>query len=480
MKPKSKSHVEPLDYIKRHRREILDELIAFASIPSVSTDPVYAAHITEAANWVAERMRRAGLESVRVHPTEGHPIVTGEWLGAPEAPTILVYGHYDVQPPDPLDKWISPPFQPQVRDNRLYARGVSDDKGPMLIPIKVAEAFLKTAGRLPINLKLVIEGEEERGSAHLGGFVRAHAEELRADFVLSADGAMWRPDEPSVTVASRGLAALEFTLTGAAKDLHSGRHGGGIANPLHAMARLVASLHDESGRVAVAGFYDDVRPAGNSVRQAIADLPFSEERYLAAIGAPAGAGESGYSLLERQWLRPTLELNGMGGGYQGPGTKTVIPNIAQAKITCRLVPDQEPHAIAAAIADHLRRHCPPGVTLDVRLADHGSRAYAIPGDHPGLHLAERILREVYGKPSLRVRMGATVPIGLIFREALGAETVFFSFSTADEDYHAPNEFFRLQRLDEGLESWIRYWQSLGEWRSNRSATGHERAGSGKG
>ncbi|MGH6928789.1 MAG: M20/M25/M40 family metallo-hydrolase, partial [Dongiaceae bacterium] len=327
--------MDPLDYVRQHRQEILDELIAFASIPSVSTDPAYAPHIAEAASWVAERMRRAGLDKVRVRPTEGHPIVTGEWLGAPGAPTILVYGHYDVQPPDPLDKWISPPFQPQVRDNRLYARGVSDDKGPMLIPIKVAEAFLKSAGRLPMNLKLVIEGEEERGSEHLGGFVRAHAEELRADFVLSADGDMWRPDEPSVTVASRGLAALEFTLTGAEKDLHSGRHGGGIANPLHALARLVASLHDESGRVAVAGFYDDVRPVGNSVRQAIAELPFSEERYLAAIGAPAGSGESGYTLLERQWLRPTLELNGIGGGYQGPGTKTVIPSVAQAKITCR-------------------------------------------------------------------------------------------------------------------------------------------------
>jgi acetylornithine deacetylase/succinyl-diaminopimelate desuccinylase-like protein len=235
--------MDALDYVKTNRQEILDELIAFASIPSVSTDPTYGAHIAEAANWVAERMRRAGLGNVRVNPTEGHPIVTAEWLGAPGTPTILVYGHYDVQPPDPLDKWISPPFQPQVRDNRLYARGVSDDKGPMLIPIKVAEAFLKTAGRLPMNLKLVIEGEEERGSEHLGAFVRAHAEELRADFVLSADGAMWRPDEPSVTVASRGLTALEFTLTGAAKDLHSGRHGGGIANPISCPAH--ASLHDE-------------------------------------------------------------------------------------------------------------------------------------------------------------------------------------------------------------------------------------------
>src|SRR5262249_21262568 len=262
-----------------------------------------------------------------VGPPAAHRVAPAEGLGPPGAPRTLFLAHYAVRPPDPRKKWLSPPFEPQVRDNRLYARGVSDDKGPMLIPIKAAEAFFKTEGRLPINLKLVIEGEEERGSAHLGVFVSEHAEELKADFVLSADGAMWRPNEPSITVASRGLAALEFSVTGAAKDLHSGRHGGGIANPLHAMARLVASLHDESGRIAVAGFYDDVRPASNSARKAIADLPFSEEAYLASIGSPAGFGEAGYSLLERQWLRPTLELNGMGGGYQGPGTKTVIPSV---------------------------------------------------------------------------------------------------------------------------------------------------------
>jgi acetylornithine deacetylase/succinyl-diaminopimelate desuccinylase-like protein len=273
---------------------------------------------------------------------------------------------------------------------------------------------------------------------------------------------MWRPDEPSITVANRGLAALEFTLTGAAKDLHSGRHGGGVANPLQALARLVASLHDDKGRVAVDGFYDAVRPPSNAARKAIADLPFDEARYFAEIGAPDGFGEAGYTLLERQWLRPTLDLNGLGGGYQGPRTKTVIPSLARAKITCRLVPDQEPHAIAALVADHLRRHCPPGVTLDIAPFDHGSRAYAIPEDHPGLALAERVLQEVYGIPALRVRMGATIPIGLIFRQALGAETVFFSFSTADEDYHAPNEFFRLQRLEDGLKAWIRYWQLLGD------------------
>jgi len=456
-----------LSYADGNRERTLAELVEFARIPSVSTDPAYRDHIAQAAEWVAGQMRRVGLEDVRINPTEGHPIVTGSWLKSPRAPTILVYGHYDVQPPDPLEKWKSPPFEPEVRDGRLYARGVSDDKGPMLIPLKAAEAYLRTLGRLPMNLKLVIEGEEERGSAHLGAFVRAHANELAADFVLSADGAMWRPDEPSVTVANRGICALEFSLTGAAKDLHSGRHGGGVANPLNAIARLVASLHDATGRVAVAGFYDQVRPPSNRARVALADLPFSEERYFTTIGAAGGAGEAGYSLLERQWLRPCLDLNGLWGGYQGPGTKTVIPSEARAKVTCRLVPDQEPRAIREAIARHLSEHCPPGVRLEIAPDDgHGCKAYAIPEDHPGLLLAERVLKEVYGKPSLRVRMGATIPIGLIFREALGAETVFFSFSTADEDYHAPNEFFRLQRLADGLKAWIRYWELLGgdDWR----------------
>jgi acetylornithine deacetylase/succinyl-diaminopimelate desuccinylase-like protein len=453
--------MHPQQYVDSRQSEILSELIAFASIPSVSTDPAYGAHISAAAQWVADCMRRAGLENVCVNPTAGHPIVTCDWLHAEGSPTILIYGHYDVQPPDPLEKWKSEPFKPVVRDRRLYARGVSDDKGPMLIPLKVAEAFMRTVGRLPINVKFVIEGEEECGSAHLGHFVSTHANQLGADFVLSADGAMWRPDEPSITVANRGVACLEFTVTSAAKDLHSGRHGGGVPNSLHAMAHLIASLHDEDNLVAVEGFYACVKPVTDAARQAIRELPFSEEKYLRSIGASVGVGEAGYTLLERQWLRPTLELNGMWGGYHGPGIKTVIPSEAGAKITCRLVPAQEPDDIVEGIADHLRRHCPPGITLKIDSAGLRARAYAVPDEHPGLTLAEQVLKEVYGKSSIRVRMGATVPIGLIFREAINAETVFFSFSTADEDYHAPNEFFRLQRLEDGLKAWILYWELLG-------------------
>jgi acetylornithine deacetylase/succinyl-diaminopimelate desuccinylase-like protein len=272
---------------------------------------------------------------------------------------------------------------------------------------------------------------------------------------------MWRPDEPSITVANRGLAALEFTVTGLAKDLHSGRHGGGVVNPLHAMAKLVASLHDGNNRIAVEGFYDAVKSADDAARRMIAGLPFDEDRYLRSIGASESVGEKGYRLLERQWLRPTLDVNGLWGGYQGAGSKTVIARSASAKITCRLVPDQDPQTIVTLITRHLQKNCPAGVTLEIRTGDHGSKAYEVPGDHPGLALAEQVLEEIYGKPALRVRMGATIPIGLIFREALGAETIFFSFSTADEDYHAPNEFFRLTRLDEGVRAWLRYWELLG-------------------
>lgn len=451
---------------------IIDELIAFAGIPSVSTDPTYKTHVDEAADWLQHRLKRAGLDAVTIHKTAGHPIVTAHWLKAEGAPTVLVYGHYDVQPPDPVEAWKSPPFQPQLRDGRLYGRGVSDDKGPLLIAITAVEACLRDEGRLPVNVKFVIEGEEECGSPNLAPFVAAHAKELTADLVLSADGAMWRPDEPSITVANRGLAALEFTVTGAAKDLHSGRHGGGIANPLHAIAALVASLHDADNRIAVKGFYDAVKPADEMSRRAIGALPFDEARYLQSIGAKEGVGERGYRLLERQWLRPTLDVNGLWGGYQGPGSKTVIASTAGAKITCRLVPDQDPEKITALIADHLRRHCPAGVTLDIRSDGHGSKAYEVPGDHPGLALAERVLGDVYGTPALRVRMGATIPIGLIFREALGAETIFFSFSTADEDYHAPNEFFRLSRLEEGVQAWRRYLDLLAhEFKANHNKQG---------
>ncbi|MFI5233251.1 MAG: dipeptidase [Gemmatimonadales bacterium] len=456
---------EVLAHLRASHDRVLAELVEFAAIPSVSTDPAHASDMQAAAHWVATTLAAAGPITVRTIATPGNPVIYGEWLGAPGKLTVLVYGHYDVQPPDPLDKWTTPPFTPTVRDGRLYARGVSDDKGPMLIPIKVAESFFAEVKSLPVNVKFMFEGEEEIGSKHLEAFIQTHKELLAADFVLSADGAMWRITEPSLTVASRGLAGLELTLTAAAKDLHSGRHGGGVANPLHAMARLIASLHDATGRITVAGFYDRVAELTKDERAAIKALPFDETAYLKQVGAPAAFGEAGYSTLERQWTRPTLEVNGMWGGYTGPGQKTVIPSEAHAKITCRLVPDQDPAEISALVAKHLESHVPSGTSLTVRIGDHGARPASIARTHPALATAASALTTVYGVPPLIVRMGGTVPISELFQRHMHLDTVFFSFSTADEDYHAPNEFFRIHRLHEGLEAWARLWHLLGEPRA---------------
>jgi len=454
-----------LSHLASRHDDILRELLEFASIPSVSTDPAHTADVAAAARWVAAKLTAAGPFAVRTIATRGNPVVYGEWLGAPGARTVLLYGHYDVQPADPLEKWHTPPFEPAVRDGRVYARGVSDDKGPMLIPVEVAQSYFATMGRLPVNVKCMFEGEEEIGSPSLDAFIREHKELLAADVVLSADGAMWRIDEPSLTVSSRGLASLELTISGASKDLHSGRHGGSVANPLHALARLIATLHDADGRVAVRGFYDRVRELSPAERAVITDLPFSEAAYAEQIGAAALFGEAGYSTLERQWTRPTLEVNGMWGGYQGPGSKTVIPSEAHAKITCRLVPDQDPREIIELVTKHLRTHAPAGTRLTVEAGDHGARAAHIDAEHFGLKAADAALRAVYGVAPLVVRMGGTVPIAELFQRHMGLDTVFFSFSTADEDYHAPNEFFRVHRLHEGLEAWARCWDLLSRERA---------------
>jgi acetylornithine deacetylase/succinyl-diaminopimelate desuccinylase-like protein len=461
------SALEPvLSHLETHFDAYLLELMEFARIPSVSTDPAFKPDVARAARWVADRLTLAGVPSVEILETPGHPVVYAEWIGAPDAPTILIYGHYDVQPPDPLEKWNSPPFEPAVRfdhgEERLYARGVSDDKGPMLIPILVAEAFGTISGRPPVNLKLLLEGEEEVGSKHLEDTVKAHAARLSADFVLSADGAMWRAGVSSLNISSRGLIGLEFTLTGPGKDLHSGRHGGGIMNPLTAIAQLVSSLHDADGRVAVEGFYTRVLDLAPSELEAIRKIPFDDAAYLRGIGAPRTFGEPGHSTLERQWTRPTLELNGLWGGYTGPGGKTVIPSQAHAKITCRLVPDQQPDDILALVVKHLKTHCPPSVQLKITTDKKGAFPYAIPTDHVGLEMAKRVLKTVDGRDPIAARMGGTLPIADTFKQILGLEIVFFSFSTGDEDFHAPNEFFRLARFKKGLEAWARYWHALAE------------------
>src|SRR5438128_5417936 len=313
----------------------LCELTEFLSIPSVSSDPARRPELREAAEWVASQL---GFARGRVVETDGHPVVLGEWLGAPGAPTILVYGHYDVQPPGDEAEWETPPFSPSVRGGRIYARGATDDKGPMLVPLKVAEAFLDQLGALPLNVRFLFEGEEEIGSPSLAGVLRDHRDELAADLVVSADGAMWRSSEPSIAIAAKGLLALDLVVTGPSADLHSGRHGGAVQNPLHALAQILAGLHEPDGSVAVDGFYDDVLPLSVADRAALARVPFDEEAYRDEVGVPALHGEPGFTTLERLWTRPTLEVNGVEGG----GRFTVIPRRARAHVTCRLVPDQVP------------------------------------------------------------------------------------------------------------------------------------------
>jgi acetylornithine deacetylase/succinyl-diaminopimelate desuccinylase-like protein len=449
-------------YLADRYTDALEELQAFCRIPSVSTDPAYKAAIRSAAEFVQDALRRSGLPKVELIETPGHPAVFAEGPSMPGAPTVLIYGHYDVQPPDPVDKWHSPPFEPTVRDDRLYARGVSDDKGPLLIPILVVRAFAAAGTPLPLNLKFLVEGEEETGSPHLEQMVAANAEKLRCDLVVSADGAMWRPDLPSVTVASRGLVALDIVLHGAGKDLHSGRHGGSAPNAVRALIHMLATLHDAEGNVRVDGFADTALPADPAIEEAIRAVDFDTGRYFDEMGAtrpdPLPSGEA---ILTRQWLVPTLEFNGVSGGYAGPGTKTVIPAVASAKITCRLVRGQNPDRVFEATAAHLEKATPSGYRLEI--IDHrpGTEAFAIDPDLPALSIAQDVLEDLFGARPVRVAMGATIPIGTVFGRHLGAGMVFFSFSTSDEDYHAPNEFMRLGNFRLGMTAWVRLLDRLG-------------------
>ena len=361
--------------------------------------------------------------------TDGHPAVRGEWLGAEGAPTILVYGHYDVQPTGDLAEWITPPFELTVDGDTVRGRGATDDKGPVYIVLKTAQAFLAQEGALPLNVKFLFEGEEEIGSPHLPAFIREHAGELAADLMISADGAMWRPSEPSVSLKSKGLVSMDIVVEGADTDLHSGRYGGTVANPLHALSEILASLHDVEGTVAVPGFYDGIPELSEQRRREIAAVSFDVTQFLAGIGLAQAHGEAGYTTLERLWERPTLEVNGVQGG----GKYTVIPHVAAANVSCRLVPGQDPDAVIKAIVAHVSAQPAEGVTVTVRVDDARVPAYTIPG---------------------------TLPATALFEQVLGVKTLFFSFSTADEKLHAPNEYLRIRRLREGMRAWEQLWRLL--------------------
>lgn len=439
-------------YLTDNTSRYLDELIDFLRIPSISSLPEHAADVMRAAEWVAERMKAAGLEAVRILPTEGHPVVYGEWLHAPEKPTILIYGHFDTQPVDPLELWTQPPFEPVIREDRIYARGASDDKGNMLLSILAVEAMLKTTG-LPLNVKLFFEGQEEIGSPQLPEFIASQRDLLACDMVLSADGSQWGEDQPALNVGRRGLCALQVDLQSAAQDVHSGIYGGTFQNPIHALARVIASMHGLHGEISVDGFYDAVRELTEAERAQIADIPYDEVEYMGDLGVARLFGEPGYSTYERAWVRPTLEVNGIWGGFQGEGIKTVIPAKAHAKITCRLVPDQEPDKIFELIRAHVTRHLPAGTKAAVQRLAGSADPFLVPFDHPGNRAARVVLSKLYGKEPYIARTGGTIPVSGLFLKFLGAYMVNFAFGLEDENQHAPDEFFRISSFKRGLNAY---------------------------
>ncbi|MGB0385215.1 MAG: dipeptidase [Ardenticatenaceae bacterium] len=440
-------------YLDENRERYLSELLDFLRIPSISSLPEHAPDVQQAAEWVAARMEGAGIEGVRILPTGGHPVVYGEWLHAPGKPTITIYGHFDTQPVDPLELWTNPPFEPTIRDGRVYARGAADDKGNMLVPILATEALLKSEGGLPLNVKYFFEGQEEIGSPQLSSFIAANQELLACDMMVSSDGGQWGEDQPSLLIGLKGLCALQIDVQGAKGDLHSGMYGGAIQNPIHALARLLHSMRSPEGKILVEGFYDDVRPLSEEDRAQIAEVPHDEAEYKAQLGLEALFGEPGYTTLERAWARPTLEVNGIWGGFQGEGVKTVIASQAHAKITCRLVADQDPHHILQLITDHIERNTPPGVTITVKPYASTARAYLMPADHPGNQAARAVHKELYGKEPYYIRTGGSIPFCSMIQELLGIYTVNFAFGLDDEQVHAPNEFFRLKSFERGQKGY---------------------------
>ncbi|WP_334076219.1 MULTISPECIES: dipeptidase [Paenibacillus] len=446
-------------YFQSKREEHLKELGELLAIPSISALSEHKGDMLKAAEWVADALRRAGMENVEIHPTDGHPVIYAEHLHAPGKPTVLVYGHYDVQPVDPLHLWETPPFEPSIRDGKLYARGATDDKGQVFMHIKAAEAILKEEKELPVNLKFCIEGEEEVTSPNLPGFLDSHKDKLAADVILISDTALLAPGKPAICIGLRGLCALEVSVFTANTDLHSGTFGGGVPNALHALVSLLDSLHDEKGRVAVEGFYKGVPELTAMEREEFAKLQFDEDKLKSDLGLGALYGEEGYSFVERTGARPTLEINGMYGGFQGEGTKTVLPKEAHAKITCRLVGEQDPQDIIDKIAAHLHAHLQPGATLKVT-ATEKARAFTIDPADPMLQKAADAYGRIYGTRALFTKDGGSIPIVETLSRVLSAPSVMMGFGLPDENLHAPNEHFNLENFDKGLLTIVEYLKSL--------------------
>lgn len=448
------------DHIEAGKERFLNELLDLLRIPSVSADPKYKADVARCAGAVGQRMREAGLDKVEVCPTAGHPIVYGEKLVDPAKPTVLVYGHYDVQPPDPLELWDSPPFEPVVKGGLIYARGSADDKGQFYMHVKAVEAMVST-GQLPCNIKMMIEGEEEVGSTNLGAFVRANRQRLAADVVLISDTAMIANDVPSINTGLRGLSYLEVEVTGPDRDLHSGVYGGAVANPINVLCSLIASLHDADGRITIPGFYAAVRELSTAERAALAEAPFDEAAYMKDLGVKALAGEKGYTAPERASIRPTLDVNGIWGGYIGEGAKTVLPSKASAKISMRLVPDQKSEAITQLFVDHFKKIAPPCVTVNV-MPHHGGEAAVTPTDSAAYRAASKAMEETFGKKPIPTRGGGSIPIVALFEEVLGLKTILFGFGLDSDNIHSPNEHYGVFNYLAGIRTIPKFFKHYAE------------------
>jgi acetylornithine deacetylase/succinyl-diaminopimelate desuccinylase-like protein len=438
-----------VDYINVHRDRYVDELKEYLAIPSISALPEHSADVRRAAEWTADALRNAGMENVRLIDTPGNPVVYGDWLNAPGKPTILFYGHYDVQPVDPVNLWTSPPFEATVRDGEIYARGAADDKGQVFMHIKAIEAYLKQGASLPVNIKVFIEGEEEVGSVHLDDFIRDHKDDLKADVVVISDTTMFDRGVPSICYSLRGLAYFQIDVRGSKSDLHSGVFGGAVANPAIVLAQILAQMKDRGGRIKIPGFYDDVRPLSDDERAEWKKLPFNETKYRKELGVPKLFGESGYTTLERLWARPTLDVNGLYSGFTGEGAKTVLPAAAMAKVSMRLVANQDPQKIGDLFEDYVKKIAPKTVEVKVTRM-HGGKPWMTEFDNKFVRAAGRAIEQGFGKAPVFVREGASIPVVATFESELGIPSVLFGVGLPDENAHAPDEKLDLGNFHNGI------------------------------
>jgi len=442
------------DHIEKNKDVYLNELFELLRIPSVSADSRHKEDVRKAAHYVMKKIEEAGADHAELMETPGHPIVFAEKMVDPSKPTVLVYGHYDVQPPDPLGLWNSPPFEPTVRDGKIYARGSCDDKGQFYMHIKALEIMIRQ-NQVPCNIKFMIEGEEEVGSSNLGDFVRTHKAKLKADVILISDTALISLQHPSITVGLRGLSYMEVVVTGPNRDLHSGVYGGAVANPANVLCHMIASLHDANGRVNIPGFYDDVAELSKVEREALNSAPFSLDEYKKELGITEVTGEKGYTTLERTGIRPTLDVNGIWGGYTGEGAKTVLPAMASAKISMRLVPNQSPDKITSIFTKHIQSIAPKTVTVKVT-AHHGGEAAVTPTDSRAFRAAAKAFEQVWGKTPIPTRDGGSIPIVALFKKELGLDTVLMGFGLDSDALHSPNEHYGIRNFLIGIETIVAF------------------------